>query len=191
MRNRAFTLIELLIVVGIIAILAAIAVPNLLEAQVRAKVARAKAEMKTIATGLESYAVDHNKYAPNYDAGIYGVSPLSEYMSYACLTTPIAYLTSAPTDPFRPDIKQPEREKFYEYVEVDSVMNSIAYPQPNRDVWSGTGMRWLVYCIGPDRNEQALGKVMHESVLFLYDPTNGTVSAGELGRSNAGVMPRA
>ena len=38
--EKAFTLIELLIVVAIIAILAAIAVPNLLEAQVRAKVAR-------------------------------------------------------------------------------------------------------------------------------------------------------
>jgi prepilin-type N-terminal cleavage/methylation domain-containing protein len=190
MRCRAFTLIELLIVVGIIAILAAIAVPNFLEAHVRAKIARAKAEMKTIATGLESYAVDHNKYAPNYDAGIYGHSPLSEYLSYACLTTPIAYLTSAPSDPFRPDVQQPEREKFYEYVEVHSVMNSITYPQADRDVWSATGMRWLVYCIGPDRREQELGKLMHESITVLYDPTNGTVSAGDIGRSNVGVMPR-
>jgi prepilin-type N-terminal cleavage/methylation domain-containing protein len=47
----AFTLIELLIVVAIIAILAAIAVPNFLEAQVRSKVSRAKADMRSIATG--------------------------------------------------------------------------------------------------------------------------------------------
>ena len=49
---------------GIIAILAAIAVPNLLEAQVRAKVARAKADLRTLTLGLEAYAADWNIYPP-------------------------------------------------------------------------------------------------------------------------------
>ncbi len=60
--EKGFTLIELLIVVAIIAILAAIAVPNFLEAQVRAKVSRAKSDMRTIATALESYASEYNAY---------------------------------------------------------------------------------------------------------------------------------
>lgn len=60
--KKGFTLIELLIVVAIIAILAAIAVPNFLEAQVRSKVARVKADQRSLATGIEAYFVDNNLY---------------------------------------------------------------------------------------------------------------------------------
>jgi prepilin-type N-terminal cleavage/methylation domain-containing protein len=49
-----FTLIELLIVVAIIAILAAIAVPNFLEAQTRAKVSRALSDMRSLTTAVEA-----------------------------------------------------------------------------------------------------------------------------------------
>src|SRR5512137_50625 len=59
-----FTLIELLIVVAIIAILAAIAVPNFLEAQVRSKVSRVKSDMRTMAGALEVYRLDNNRYIP-------------------------------------------------------------------------------------------------------------------------------
>src|SRR5881394_947064 len=101
--RRAFTLIELLIVVGIISILALIAVPNFLEAQIRAKVTRGKADLRTIATALEAYHVDTNHYPPDYDSNIYpGVTVVDESLTYAQLTTPIAYITSVPRDPFRP-----------------------------------------------------------------------------------------
>ena len=61
-RGEGFTLIELLIVIAIILILIAIALPNFLEAQIRAKVTKVKAELRTAATALEAYQVDWRAY---------------------------------------------------------------------------------------------------------------------------------
>ena len=64
-RNRkGFTLIELLIVVAIIGIIVAIAIPNLLNAIQRAKQKRTMADMRSIGTAVEAYAIDHNFYPP-------------------------------------------------------------------------------------------------------------------------------
>jgi len=118
--NRGgFTLIELLIVVAIIAILAAIAVPNFLEAQVRSKVSRAKTDMRSLATALESYRVDNNKpvpivavnsprwLTPPHTAGLINgpsvfIPGAAQGVSsrFVRLTTPIAYISSVFRDPF-------------------------------------------------------------------------------------------
>jgi type II secretion system protein G len=65
---KGFTLIELLIVVAIIGIIAAIAIPNLLNAIDRGKQKRTMADMRSIGTAVESYAVDNNVYPVATDA---------------------------------------------------------------------------------------------------------------------------
>ena len=60
--SKGFTLIELLIVVAIIGIIAAIAIPNLLNAIDRGKQKRTMADIRSIGTAVESYAVDNNVY---------------------------------------------------------------------------------------------------------------------------------
>jgi type II secretion system protein G len=64
-NSKGFTLIELLIVVAIIGIIVAIAIPNLLNAIQRAKQRRTMGDMRTSATAIEAYAVDMNRYPPS------------------------------------------------------------------------------------------------------------------------------
>ena len=78
-RQKGFTLIELLIVVAIIGIIAAIAIPNLLNAINRGRQKRTMADIRTIATAVESYLVDMNAYPKVADSVTLAVS-LAPYL---------------------------------------------------------------------------------------------------------------
>ncbi len=177
-----FTLIELLVVVAILAILAAIAIPNLLAAQTRAKISRAKADLRTIATAMESYAVDYNAYPPDYDSGIYPGYPFAvgEYNTYRNLTTPVSYITQAPVDPFSDQGNASNR--LFEYYHEDAVrtLNATSWA----DTWTKPGLRWYAYSFGPNKINDLLAQDQTLATDRTYDPTNGTVSPGDFGRNN-------
>jgi len=198
-KMRGFTLIELLIVVAIIAILAAIAVPNFLEAQVRAKVSRVKTDQRSMATAIEAYYVDNNIY-PAWSAGtgpggtetynhwvvysnnhtggaaelpcflLNGVGPAQRFMT---LTTPVAYITSYTADPFATN-----RGCTFSYAAV--------FPgDPHTPPGKG-GVGWILWSFGPDVDEYK-GSSPSDSPFFAYDPAIGQPSALLLaGDSNDG-----
>ncbi len=60
--ERAFTLIELLIVVSILAILVVILIPNFFRVRTQSSISASKANIKDIATALEVYYVDNQVY---------------------------------------------------------------------------------------------------------------------------------
>ena len=78
MSRRGFTLIELMIVVAIIGILAAIAIPNFVKFQCRSKQSEAKGSLKAIYTAEESYRAEQDKYinCNTTDCGVGGTSPI-------------------------------------------------------------------------------------------------------------------
>jgi len=196
--NRAFTLIELLIVVAIIAILALIALPNFLEAQIRAKHARARADLRSIATAVEAYGADVGDYPRNW------------YWAYCTLppdlTTPVAYLSSVEFyDPFAVNLNDPHAifenwkpyVKYYTYNHILSLEEASRIPwdspwQPGPDGTDGPAPaynegalakygQWRLISIGPDR-VWIIG-MDFDSMDIPYDPTNGTVSFGNITRT--------
>jgi len=64
-KRSGFTLIELMIVIAIIAILAAILVPNFLKARAQGQLTACKSNCKNIATALEMYASDNSGRYPS------------------------------------------------------------------------------------------------------------------------------
>ena len=210
-KKSAFTLIELLIVVAIIAILALIAVPNFLEAQTRAKVSRVKADMRTLATAMEAYMVDWNSYtysnSESANPGSLGTDdPLGRFMGFGQLTTPVAYITSIPMDAFGRSryVNTPGgwRPAYFALGTGEAGSRTPAGQQNNPkggmpsncyeiesdgpDHWDDTrdnistgAFPW------PDLNPDAL---VPPATTLLYDPTNGTVSSGEVIRFG-GIKP--
>lgn len=233
-KSHGFTLIELLIVVAIIAILAAIAVPNFLEAQTRSKVSRVRADLRSLTVAIESYRVDHNDYPEGTDnPNLYPqevrtfLGPLAPgYYTFrtivsgtttigtrlANVTTPVAYISSIPLDPFA---QQLGGNLTYCYRNAKATKNGFILTSfgPDADALAvngrGTQSNNPLSTFRDTNNPARLGDINERHVVhhmestlpamslevqtnygsllraledLSYDPTNGTISDGDIYR---------
>ncbi|MBE7560706.1 prepilin-type N-terminal cleavage/methylation domain-containing protein [bacterium] len=183
MPKRAFTLIELLIVVAIIAILAAIAVPNFLTAQIRAKIARVESDFHTFFLAVESYRIDNNLgKLTDLEAALH----FHTANQHSRLTTPVAYMSHQLVDPFA---RYPEpvydcgsgvtnwANYMFGLYHFEPLGNSIyGWPPAGTQLavkMMRAGRQYMTLSIAPDRRLDAACGI-------YYDISNGIMSYGDL-----------
>lgn len=182
-----FSAIELLIVAGITAILVAIAVPNFLEAKVRAEVVDVEVSLKNCENALIQYRVSYNRL-PEFVPG--SAHPLSRLVGAGMLSQePIDRfkdglqsnaLGALYADPFinYDNLEHPYSMQVYAKV-VRGGLNALASRSPNQKMW-------VLKSIGPDQTDfqdEGLGRGTgrpNPNGLVEYNPTNGVFSLGEI-----------
>ena len=195
-KDVGFTVIELLIVIAIISIIAAIAVPNLMSANIRARVSGVKADMGSIAIALEDYKIDDpDRNYPVEPPSPYGHDEIavsgqafddpSDAVGLGKLVYPLdasepTYLKRIAGDPFN-DSGEEEwngtsgaHNNHYCYFTADADQESS----------STEAKYWALVSYGPDKDlditNYSQAKAAVDSGTNLYDPDNGITSSGDI-----------
>ncbi len=175
--KSAFTLIELLIVVAIIGILAAIAVPNFINAQTKAKLAQATANMKSVSTAVEMYRLDYNSFP-------WWATDSNDFFGLKQLTSPIAYMsgTNGMRNPFIKSTSFDGSTNLFSN-EIDSFIELGSGKRNNGPVYPHeypTNVYHLESS-GPDKGDDYDTHAYPRAGL-VYHVSNGLISRGDLFR---------
>ncbi len=159
--KHAFTLIELLIVVAIIGILAAIAVPNFMNARIRAKISHSQSEQRTYKQIQQMYLLDNNELPGHWDGK-------EEHCPYINL----GYLGGPLTDPFmidRKDVMETSHQGMYHSTHVREPGNILSVNPRFYKLWDNANRPYIIFGEGP------VGASWED-----YDASNGLMSIGRL-----------
>ncbi len=173
-----FTLIELLIVVAIIGILAAIAVPNFLNAQLRARIAATEANMKAIGNAVEMYCIDHGQYPNTYYPGtVTFINP--RIYRFRRLTTPVAYMSASVRDVFNKiDAEADAVYPFWGPDTMDHRRLGTWFDHPDMSPIKNQRGGWAIMSFGPDQDYESTQK----QYLLVFAVSNGLISDGDIYR---------
>lgn len=169
---RAFTLIELLIVIAIILILVSIGLPHFMNSITRAKLVKAKGEIRSLHVALESYFMDWNIFPCESEAEYLSVDRFEAGLTW--LTSPVQYLIGLPEDPFEGNAVEP----------ITYELGGVEVPFQERP--GGLLAMWVLHSYGPDspteenRTSRPNYKIHENGKVCSYSPTNGTNSAGDI-----------
>ncbi len=201
LSKKAFALPELLLALGLVALLAAIAFPAYRQSLVRSKISHVHSDFRKIAVALESYRADHAAYPFDLDSRGW------PWYLTDVLTTPVPYLTTNAflQDPFRSNTGTTFLIRRYRYINYpangpDGYWPPCPLPGPFTDRWIGNTPPvsvsenaraalgdWKLLSAGPDETYEQTSSFFGEST--QYDPTNGVLSGGDLFRSQARKLP--
>jgi general secretion pathway protein G len=168
-KNKGFTLMELMVVIAIIVLLAGIMVPNLANRIERAKVTKAEADISAIESAIAMYETDTGRYPPD------SITELSNWLTGQNVDT----TSSSAKDWHGPYIKGIEDDPWgtpYRYINVvDSGSYDLYYDTPNDCEGIADGAGGCVAPPTPDLNYYiySLGKNRSTGDAYDDDPTDG------------------
>jgi len=202
--QKSFTIVEIILIIGIIGVIVAIIIPNLMRAHIRSKISLIKSEMAGIAIALENYKADYGTYpiepesdpegenlGPDEIANpdeIFGITESGELNAIGLgrlaypeenVTEPI-YMNRIPGDPFN-DNGQEEWYVTENGQFIGAHNNHYCYFTSGT---LGEVKYWALVSYGPDKDQDIASydeaKNAEESGNKKYDAVNGILSDGDI-----------